>query len=149
MSVQLSLAQADQILDAAIRRSAELELLPLALAVLDAGGHLVAFRRQDGAGILRRQIAEAKAWGALGMGLGSRTLAHRAESAPHFFTALADVSQGRLIPGPGGVLIRDGQGEIVGAVGVSGDLPDNDENCAVYGIEEAKLTADPGQSPHA
>jgi uncharacterized protein GlcG (DUF336 family) len=149
MSASLSLAQADQIIDAALRRATELDLHPIAVAVLDAGGHLVAFRRQDHTGILRRQIAEGKAWGTLGMGVGSRALAHRAETAPQFIAALGDASQGRLIPVPGGVLIRDDDGEIIGAVGVSGDLSDNDESCAVYGIEAAKLTADPGQAPHA
>jgi len=115
--------------------------------VLDAGGHLVAFKREDRSGILRFDIAFGKAWGALGMGLGSRTLAGRAPKQPAFFTALAAASGGRLIPAPSGVLIRDKDGDVVGAVGISGDVSDNDEKCAIAGIQAAGLTADPGKEP--
>jgi uncharacterized protein GlcG (DUF336 family) len=142
---RISLDQATRIIDAALAHAGRLKLKPLSIAVLDAGGHLVAFKRQDGSAILRPQIAHGKAWGALGMGLGGRALAARAQKAPSFFTALASASDGRLIPGTGGVLIRSSQGEIIGAVGVSGDLPDHDEACAVRGIEEAGLAADPGE----
>lgn len=140
----LNLDRAARIVDAALEHAAAREMKPLTVAVLDAGGHLVAFKRQDRSGILRPDIAQGKAWGALGMGAGGRGLAKRAQIAPAFFTALAGLSEGRVIPVPGGVLIRDGEGEIVGAVGISGDLPDNDEACAVYGIEQAGLAADPG-----
>ncbi len=142
----LTLEQAAVIVDGALARAAELKLKPLTVAVLDGGGHLVAFKRQDHSGILRPEIAQGKAWGALGMGLGGRALAHRAEVSPGFFTALASASRGRVIPVPGGVLILDA-GRIVGAVGISGDYPDNDEACAVFGIEQAGLKADPGQAP--
>jgi uncharacterized protein GlcG (DUF336 family) len=145
--IGLSLQQAARIVDAGLERARELGLKPLTIAVLDAGGHLVAFKRQDHSGILRPEIAQGKAWGALGMGLGGRALAHRAEMAPAFFVSLASVSQGRVVPVPGGVLIRSADNEIVGAVGISGDYPDNDEACAVYGIEQAGLRADPGQAP--
>ncbi|MDB5974495.1 MAG: GlcG protein [Nevskia sp.] len=145
--IGLSLQQAARIVDAGLDRARELGLKPLTIAVLDAGGHLVAFKRQDQSGILRPEIAQGKAWGALGMGLGGRALAHRAEMAPAFFVSLASVSQGRVVPVPGGVLIRAADNEIVGAVGISGDYPDNDEACAVYGIEQAGLHADPGQAP--
>jgi uncharacterized protein GlcG (DUF336 family) len=141
----LNLDKASQILDAALDHAARQGMKPLTVAVLDAGGHLVAFKRQDRSGILRPQIAQGKAWGALGMGLGGRALAQRAEMAPAFFVALASASDGRVIPVPGGVLIRNAEGEVVGAVGISGDLPDNDEACAVHGIEQAGLVADPGQ----
>nr|WP_279343734.1 heme-binding protein [Variovorax terrae] len=127
-----------------MRHARELGLNPLTFAVLDAGGHMVVLKREDTSGILRPDIAYGKAWGALGMGHGSRSLAQRAEKAPAFFTALASVSQGRMIPVPGGVLIRNAAGAVLGAVGVSGDMPDNDEACAVYGIESARLVADPG-----
>jgi len=147
--VGLSLQQAERIVDAGLERARELGLKPLTIAVLDAGGHLVAFKRQDHSGILRPEIAQGKAWGTLGMGLGGRALAHRAEMAPAFFVSLASVSQGRVVPVPGGVLIRAADNEIVGAVGISGDYPDNDEACAVYGIEQAGLRADPGQVPPA
>lgn len=143
----LSLQQAGRIVDAGLARARELGLKPMTIAVLDAGGHLVALKREDHSGILRPDIAQGKAWGALGMGLGSRALAHRAEIAPAFFTSLASVSQGRLIPVAGGVLIRGAGKEVLGAVGVSGDYPDSDEACAVYGIEQAGLGADPGQAP--
>jgi uncharacterized protein GlcG (DUF336 family) len=139
----LSLHQAEGIVDAGLERARELGLKPLTIAVLDAGGHLVAFKRQDRSGILRPDIAQGKAWGALGMGLGGRALAQRAEMAPAFFTSLASVSHGRMVPVPGGVLIR-ADGDIVGAVGISGDYPDNDEACAVFGIERVGLVADTG-----
>jgi uncharacterized protein GlcG (DUF336 family) len=139
----LSLHQAEGIVDAGLERARELGLKPLTIAVLDAGGHLVAFKRQDRSGILRPDIAQGKAWGALGMGLGGRALAQRAEMAPAFFTSLASVSHGRIVPVPGGVLIR-ADGDIVGAVGISGDYPDNDEACAVFGIERVGLVADTG-----
>ncbi|MGH7106368.1 MAG: GlcG/HbpS family heme-binding protein, partial [Acetobacteraceae bacterium] len=121
-----------------------LGLKALTIVVLDPGGHLVVMKREDSSGILRPEIAHAKAWGALGMGTGSRGLAKRAEHAPGFYAALASTSLGRMIPVPGGVLIRNGSGEIIGAVGVSGDLPDNDENCAVHGIQQTGLTPDTG-----
>ena len=114
--------------------------------MLDAGGHLKAFAREDGAGILRPQIAIGKAWGALGMGFGSRTFAKRLSDNPQqatFFNALAAASEGRIVPVPGGVLIKDG-GEVVGAVGISGDTSDKDEACALAGIEAAKLVGDTG-----
>lgn len=147
MSV-LTLELASRIVDTALLRAAQLGLKPVTIAVLDAGGHLVAFKRQDSSGILRPEIAQGKAWGALGMGLGSRALAQRAEIAPAFFVSLASASHGRLFPVPGGVLIRGSSHEVLGAVGVSGDSPDNDEACAVRGIEDAGLSADPGV-PHA
>jgi uncharacterized protein GlcG (DUF336 family) len=93
---------------------------------------------------MRFDIAFGKAWGALGMGFASRTLGERAEKYPTFFQMLAAVSQGRLVPAPGGVLIRDGGGDIIGAVGISGDSSDKDEVCAVAGIEAAGLRADTG-----
>jgi uncharacterized protein GlcG (DUF336 family) len=143
----LTLAQASTIIDVALKTGRDSNFLPLVVAVLDAGGHLVAYKREDKSGILRFEIAFGKAWGALGMGLGSRTLAGRAPKQPAFFTALASISQGRLVPGPGGVLIRDKDGDIIGACGISGDVADNDEKCAIAGIQAAGLTADPGKEP--
>jgi uncharacterized protein GlcG (DUF336 family) len=140
----LPLESAARIVDGALAHGATLGLQPLTVAVLDRGGHLVAFKRQDHSGILRPQIAQGKAWGALGMGTGSRALAQKAEVAPAFVTALTTASQGRLFPVPGGVLIRDSHGEVIGAVGVSGDHPDKDEACAVQGIRLVGLVADPG-----
>src|ERR687897_3292585 len=106
----LTLAQAAAIVDTALNKGRETNCAPLTVAVLDAGGHLVAFKREDRSGILRFDIAFGKAWGALGMGLGSRTLAERAANTPQFFTMLAAVSQGRMVCNPAGVLIRDADG---------------------------------------
>ncbi|WP_248963590.1 GlcG/HbpS family heme-binding protein [Sphaerisporangium perillae] len=143
----LSLEQASTMVDDALRQGAALGCAPLTVAVLDPGGHLLVLKRQDGSGILRPQIAQAKAWGALGMGLGSRALAERAATAPAFFTALAALSEGRVVPVPGGVLVRDSEGAVLAAVGVSGDNPANDEACAVFAIEHGGFVADPGETP--
>jgi uncharacterized protein GlcG (DUF336 family) len=137
----ITLAQASTVIEAALKKAHDTDCAPLTVAVLDPGGHLVAFKREDRSGILRPEIAIAKAWGALGMGFGSRELADRAGKMPMFFTAIAAVSQGRMVPVPGGVLIKDATGTIFGAVGISGDLSDNDEACAIAGIEAAGLTA--------
>jgi uncharacterized protein GlcG (DUF336 family) len=142
----LSLEQASRIVDGALKRAAELKLKPMTVAVLDCGGHLVAFKRQDRSGILRPDIAYGKAWGALGMGAGGRSLAQRALAAPAFYTALVGVSQGRVVPVAGGVLVLDSNAQVLGAVGVSGDLPDNDESCAVYGIEQTGLVPCVGET---
>jgi uncharacterized protein GlcG (DUF336 family) len=140
----LTLAQASTIVDIALATARDLELVPMTVAVLDAGGHLVAFKREDRSGILRYDIAYGKAWGALGMGFGSRTLYERAANTPQFFNALYAASGGRVVTNPGGVLIRDSEGEIIGAVGISGDTSDKDEACAIAGIEAAGLLPDPG-----
>lgn len=140
----LSLRQADQIMDTAFHEAASRGLKPLAVAVLDAGGHLKAFRAQDGTSILRPQIAHGKAYGAIGLGIGSRAIFKRAEEQPFFVNAVNAAANGALIPVPGGVLIKDDNGTILGAVGVTGDTSDNDEACAVAGIEGAGLKADCG-----
>ena len=134
------LAQASTIVDVALKKGRETNCAPLTVAVLDPGGHLVAFKREDRSGILRFDIAYGKAWGALGMGFGSRELGERADKNPLFFGVLATVSHGRLVPVPGGVLIKDANG-VLGAVGISGDTSDKDEVCAVAGIEAAGLKA--------
>jgi len=141
----LTLDQASTIVDAALKKGRETNCAPLTVAVLDAGGHLVAFKREDRSGIMRFDIAFGKAWGSLGMGFPSRTLGERAEKYPAFFQMLAAISQGRLVAAAGGVLIRDGSGDIIGAVGISGDNSDKDEICAVAGIVAAGLEADTGQ----
>ncbi|GAA1279585.1 heme-binding protein [Pseudonocardia aurantiaca] len=143
----LSLGQASTMVDDALRQGAALGCAPLTVAALDPGGHLLVLKRQDGSAILRPQIAQAKAWGALGMGLGSRALAERAATAPAFYTALAALSEGRVVPVPGGVLVRDSEGAVLAAVGISGDNPANDEACAVFAIEHGGFVADPGQTP--
>ncbi len=140
----LPLDSARKIIDAAFARAAELKLKPLAVSVLDAGGHLVAFERQDGASFLRHQIGSGKAFGALAIGAGSRSVAKAAIERPHFMQGLSGVSEGRVVPVPGGVLSRDRSGAVVGAVGISGDTSDNDEAAAIAGIEAAGFTPDAG-----
>src|SRR6201997_5396288 len=140
----ISLAQASTIVDVALKKGRDNNLAPMTVAVLDAGGHLVAFKREDKSGILRYDIAFGKAWGALGMGFGSRTLFERAANTPQFFNALYAASGGRVVTNPGGVLVRNAAGDVIGAVGISGDTSDKDEACAIAGIEAAGLKADPG-----
>lgn len=139
----LKLTDASAIIDTAIAEARARSLAPLAVAVLDAGGHLVAYKREDGAGIVRFDIAYAKAWGSLGMGFGTRELTERAVKNPAFVTVLASVSAGRIVPSPGGVLILDEAVSVIGAVGISGDIGDNDELCAIAGIEKAGFRAAP------
>lgn len=119
----------------------------LSVVVLDDGGHPIAMKREDGSEFLRPQIANAKAWGALGMGLPGRLLRDRAEKLPVFMAALTTISEGRLVALPGGVIIRDEAGSILGAVGVSGDVSEPDEICAVAGVEAAGLQTDIGDRP--
>jgi uncharacterized protein GlcG (DUF336 family) len=138
----ITLAQATTIVEATLAKGRELGLDPLTVVVLDPGGHVVALQREDGSGILRPQIATGKAWGALGMGFASRELARRAEEDPVFVAALTSVSGGRVVPVPGGVLIRTSDGILIGAVGVSGDTSDQDEACAAHGVQAAGLVAD-------
>ncbi len=140
---KLLLNQASQIVAAALEKGRALGCDPLSVAVLDAGGHLVAFMRQDGSGILRAEIAIGKAYGALGFGLGSRELR---EKNPQFLNAVAAAAHGRMIPVPGGVLVRDPEShDVIGAVGISGDTSDKDEAAAIAGIEAVKLKADAGR----
>jgi uncharacterized protein GlcG (DUF336 family) len=143
MSV-LTLAQASIIVDQALARGRELKLHPLTVIVLDAGGHLKAAKREDDSSLLRQEIATGKAWGVLGMGFGGRELQRRAAKAPAFFGALSDMSGGRMVPVPGGVLIRDAAGALLGSVGISGDVSEKDEDCAVHGIKAAGLVPDTG-----
>ena len=123
----LTLAAASTIVDSALAEGRAHGFQPLTVAVLDAGGHLVALKREDKSSLLRPQIATSKAWGVLGMGFGGRELSRRSEKAPLFYTILSELSDGRMVPVPGGVLIRSASGEIVGAVGISGDNSVNDE----------------------
>lgn len=136
---RLTLAQASQIVDAALAKGRAMGFQPLTAVVLDAGGHKVALKREDGSGIARVEIATAKAWGGLGLGFGSRELFERASKLPAFVTAYTGVAGGRAMPAAGGVLILDEAGLVIGAAGVSGDTSDNDEVCAVAGIEAAGL----------
>jgi len=139
----LGLEVASRIIDAAVAERRRHGLLPLAVAVLDAGGNLVAFKREDGCGVLRFDIAFGKAWGALGMGMSSRLIRDRLKERPAFQGALASASGGRFIPVPGGVLVLDGGSTTIGAVGISGDASDKDEHCAITAIQAAGLGSEP------
>jgi uncharacterized protein GlcG (DUF336 family) len=140
----LTLEQASIIIDKALEKGRELKLQPLTVVVLDAGGQMKAMKRDDRSSLLRPEIAGGKAWGVLGMGFGGREFARRAAANPVFLQALMAASGGRIVPVPGGVLIRDAGGEIIGSVGISGDTSDKDEICAVHGMQSAGLTPDTG-----
>ena len=140
----IALAKANKIIQVAFAKGKELGLAPLTAVVLDAGGHPVALQRQDGSSILRCEIATGKAFGVLALGIGGRKVNAMAEARPHFFQGLSGVSGGRIVPVPGGVLVRDRKGAIIGAVGITGDTSDNDEACAIAGIEAAGFVADGG-----
>jgi len=142
-----TLAQAEELASATLAHGRSVGAAPLTVAVLDAGGHLVVLKREDGSGILRPQIAVAKAWGALGMGFSSRELGRRAEQQPVFFGALAAVAEGRLAPAAGGVLVRTPDGAVIGAVGVSGDVSDVDEDCALAAVRAVGLRSEPAAPP--
>ena len=139
----LSLAIADVIVDAALALGAKDGLNPLAIVVLDAGAHTVVSKRQDGTSLFRMQIASGKATGALGMGYGTRELASRAAGSPNFYMGLMALT-GEVVPSPGGVLIRDAGGRLLGAVGISGETGDADETVALAGITAAGLIGQAG-----
>jgi uncharacterized protein GlcG (DUF336 family) len=143
LQVSMPLAAAEKIADAALAAGREVELLPLTVAVLDAGGNLVVVKRADGSGILRADIAIGKAWGALGMGISSRTIRDRLRDRPAFQSALAAASDGRFVPVPGGVLVMNDKKEIIGAVGISGDASDKDEYAAITAVQRAGLVPHP------
>ena len=136
---RITLDQANRVIAAAIAKGHELGLKPLSVAVLDPGGHLIAFQRQDAASTLRPQIACGKAGGALALGVSSRKIADMAVERPTFVGALASMSAHGIIPAAGGVIVVDGAGATIGAVGVTGDTSDKDEACALAGIAAAGL----------
>jgi uncharacterized protein GlcG (DUF336 family) len=140
----IGLAAARTIVVRALAHARSSDFPPMTVAVLDAAGRLVAFAGEDGSSLLRERIARGKAHGALNMGVGSRSLAARAASNPAFVNSLVSLAEGNLVPVPGGVLIRDDNDAVIGAVGVSGHSPDDDEACAIHGITACDLRADPG-----
>ena len=140
----LTLKLATQLASQALTAGRTISAAPLTIAVLDSGGHLITLQREDGASLLRPQIAIGKAWGAIALGKGSRLLALDAQQRPAFIAALNSLGQGSVVPAPGGVLIRDQDGNVLGAVGISGDLSDVDEQCAINAIEALGLRADAG-----
>ena len=136
--MKLTLEKASKIVDQALAKAREMKIRPLCVAVLDDGGHLKALKRDDGASLLRPTIAIGKAWGAIGMGESSRHLGNRLKDRPAFLGALSDMSGGKVVPVPGGILLMDGD-TIIGAVGASGGSADEDEACALAGIQAAGL----------
>ncbi len=140
----LKLKAAQKIVATALKEARDRNLKPLAVAVYDARGALKAFGAEDGTSLKRAEIAMGKAYGALALGVPSRSIGKMAAERPHFVAAASHVVGGMLVPVPGGVLVRDGKGDLVGAVGISGDTSDNDEIAAVAGIEAAGLTAETG-----
>ena len=145
MSV-LNLHTATTISNHALALGRELSAAPLTVAVLDAGGHLISLQREDGASLLRPQIAIAKAWGAVALGKGSRAIAADAQQRPAFIGALNNLADGKLVPAAGGVLIRDERGAVIGAIGITGDTSDIDEQCAIGAVQAAGLKADAGEA---
>lgn len=141
----LALAAAERIIDAALAARRKEKLMPMVVAVLDAGGNLVAYKREDGSGVLRFDIAFGKAFACLGMGMSTRLIRDRLAQRPVFQGALASVSDGRFVPVPGGVLILDAAGTAIGAVGISGDASDKDEYCAIEAIRAAGLASEPAE----
>jgi uncharacterized protein GlcG (DUF336 family) len=140
---ELTLDVARKILDAALAKGIEKKLKPLVITVLDARGCVKISAAQDGTSLLRSEIAHGKAYGALALGMGSRAIFQRAQEQAYFIGAVNTLAQGRMVPVPGGVLVQDG-GVLLGAVGISGDISDNDEICAIAGIEAAGLKANAG-----
>lgn len=143
MSV-LTLAAAQTILDAALAHARQHSFKPVAVVVLDARGALKAVATEDGTSLMRADVAHGKAYGAVALGVGSRAIGQMAVDRPHFVGAVAGITGHRLVPVPGGVLVRDKGGAVMGAVGISGDTSDNDEAAAKAGIAAAGLTADGG-----
>lgn len=137
----LSLAQATTIIEAAFAHGSELKLKPLTVAVLDAGAHVIALARQDGSSNLRPGIAIAKASGALDLGVSSRKIGEMAIERPTFINALSGIASAGVVPAAGGVIVATEDGEVLGAIGVTGDLSDNDELCALAGAQAAGLLA--------
>jgi uncharacterized protein GlcG (DUF336 family) len=140
----LTQSVAQSIVAAALAHGRDKKLLPLAVSVLDARGALKAFVAEDGTSLKRGEIAIGKAHGALALGMGSRALMKRANDQPTFIAAMSHIVGGSLVPVPGGVLIRDAEGKVIGGVGISGDTSDNDEAAALAGIAASGLKADPG-----
>ncbi len=141
----IRLEQAQAIVAGALEYAADKAMKPICVIVLDARGELKAAAAMDGTSLKRSAVARGKAYGALAMGAGSRSLFKRAKEQPFFISAATQAVGGNLIPVPGGVLVKDADGKIIGAVGISGCTSDNDEAAALAGIARAGLAGDPGQ----
>lgn len=139
---QLTLKQANTIIEKGFAKAREMKIKPLGIIVLDASGHTVSAQREDGASMFRLDVAQGKAWAAVAMGASSKALAKRAKDNPNFFVTLAATANGKFLPQTGAALIKDKDGTIIGAAGGSGGTGEEDEACCVAGIEAAGLTAD-------
>jgi uncharacterized protein GlcG (DUF336 family) len=138
----LNLKQANSIVDQALAKAREMNIKPLCVVVVDASGNVVAAQREDGASMFRFDVALGKAWASVAMSASSRALANRAKTNPNFFVTLAATAKGKFLPQPGAVLIRNAQGEILGAAGASGGTGEEDEAACAHGVEQAGFTAD-------
>ena len=143
LQTSLRLDIALQIVSIALATGRAEKMLPLTVVVLDVSGKIIASQSEDGSGLMRFDIARGKAWGALGMGMSSRLICDRLATRPSFQSALATVADGKFVPVPGGVLVLQSDGTVIGAVGVSGDSSEKDEYCAIVGIQGAKLRSEP------
>jgi len=141
LMTKLTLAQANKIIEAAFAEARKMKVKPLAVAVLDEAGHVRSLQREDDASMFRNDVATGKAWAAVGMGASSRTLLQRAKENPHFYGALSATAQGKFLPQTGAVLIKDKDGNILGAAGASGGTGDEDEAVCIAGIAAAGLVS--------
>src|SRR5258708_1480780 len=141
---EVTLDVARKILDAALAKVVEKKFKPMVITVLDARGCVKATVAQDGTSLLRGEIAHGKAYGALALGMGSRAIFQRAQEQAYFVDAVNTLARGAMVPVPGGVLFHDASGALLGAIGISGDTSDNDEICALAGIEAVGLKANAG-----
>jgi len=138
----ITLDQANAIVRDALAKARQMGIPPVTVVILDDGGNLKAAQREDGASMFRFDVARGKAWASVGMDVSSRVLAERASGNPNFFVALAATADGKFLPQPGGVLIRDAGGQIIGAAGASGGTGDEDEEVCAHGVRETGLMAD-------
>lgn len=140
--MELGIEVARRIIAVALETGRARGMKPLSVVVLDSGGHPIAFERSDGASPGRFEIARGKAYGAVMLGMGGRAQAERAAAGPAFMASVNGAFGGRVIPVPGGVLVRADGGRILGAVGVTGDTSDNDAEAALAGIAAVGLTGE-------
>ena len=139
---EVTLSQSDNIINAILTRARELDCRPISVVVTDPGAHVKAFRKEDGSAMMRFEMALGKAYAALALGRSSSLVRVRTEERPLFMNYLINASGGRIFPEGGGMLIRDARGELIGAVGVTGDTQERDEELAAHGIRAAGLKTD-------
>lgn len=143
LHVTLTLKSASQIIDDVLTIARQESMLPITVVVLDSGGKLIAMKSEDGSALLRFDIAYGKAWGSLGMGISSRAIRDKLSARPTFQNSLMAASGGQLVPVPGGVLLKDEQGTVLGAVGISGDTSEKDEYLAITSIQKQGFKTEP------